>query len=461
MKIVIRFLLIIFILCFSGLLFGIGSNSLAELRLENELSERINASLKPIIKDCIVYVDIDLSYNFYDPNSDQMTLDKQTSLPGLPVAKTEDKIPTLDLTDLSPTDVTGKRVTVRVAQDTDDSVIEEISEIVRNIAYINELEGDVINIEKDLNIKSESNSFFNVKNISIIALLALAFFVIVNNLKSGFRIIAKSMRKVKVTNIDQVSGMQSIPLSQSSSSESNNNHTNNLGNRPVKVQLLKDDEEDSPTSFAFLNELSNDNFINILKDENPNEIAIILSQLDADKFDSFFRHYTGDKNAVLKALINLDNVLKLDMKILVVNMYQKYLEAMEKDPYKINKLNTMAKFINNSSPDVANEIFKSIQFFDSDFSQQLSKKIFLIDDILKLKNVQLEQINSEFTHLDMVRFLKCVPDNIRNKFYSQLSERAIMIMKEDIEMLDDFNEETKNLIINQSVNQIRYILNLN
>ena len=225
------------------------------------------------------------------------------------------------------------------------------------------------------------------------------------------------------------------------------------------LNYLKDDEDQDHTNLDFLNDLTNSNFLSIITEENPQEMALILTQVEPEKVDYFFRFYDGSIDEVITHLLRMDNILQLDMKIMVVGMYQKYLEALDKNPLKINNVKTMINFINNSSLSVAQTLFERLKEIDPHIAKEVEKKIFLLNDIINLKNVQIEQINSEFSHLEMVQFLKCTPAEVKQKFFTQLSERAVIILKEDMEIIGEASAKEADEIINHSLSKIRYILN--
>lgn len=434
-------------------------NSLGEIKAENELAQRIEKNLSILVDRSIVFVDLDLKYNLFNPSSGDLKIDQRLSLPGLPVGKTDNSVPNIDLTDYAPTEISKINISVSVPTDTNEELLKQIESIVVKTASMDLLGNDELLITPDLPVLETNNSIFTYRNFIIFFALILIM-IVINNIRNSTKIIAKSLRRIKISNLEQLKNgdNKEFQVYSNHGSRENQSIVTNSG-KPLQVKLIKEEESIENTNLDFLNDLSNNIFLSIIKNENPNEIALILTQIEPSKVDYFFKFYDGPIDEVIKHLLKIDSVLQLDMKIMVVGMYQKYLEALDKNPIKINNVKTMINFINNSSLAVAQNLFNKIKEFDPALAQEIEKKIFLIDDILNLKNVQIEQINSEFTHLEMVQFLKCIPANIKQKFFSQLSERAVIIIKEDMEMIGEITEEESDKIINYSLNKIRYILN--
>ena len=104
-------------------------NSLGEIEAENELAQRIENNLTVLVDKSLVFVDLELKYNMFNPTGGDLKLDQSLSLPGLPVGKTDSPVPSIDLTDYAPTEITKMNISVRVPQDTDENLLKQIEDI--------------------------------------------------------------------------------------------------------------------------------------------------------------------------------------------------------------------------------------------------------------------------------------------------------------------------------------------
>lgn len=465
-------IIIVFVLLY-GVLHCDEHHSLAELRAENELSERIENSLKPIVGKSIAIVDLTLKYNYYDSNKNTFDLDENLSMPGLPVAKTENSVPSTDLSDVIPTDITDKNVVIHVSKYITEDIETMISNIIVRIAGIDDVNIGNIEILKDLDVPFEgednnNSDIFNFQNI-MLSILLLALFILSNNVRNGLMALSKSMKRVKVSNLDEISNSNNstnsfrngrTSLSGTSKVELVTNEENNryLSDKPINVKILKNDEKESPTSFSFLNEISASNFMELLEQRTLDEIALILTQVSISKVDYFFKNYPYDKNEVILKIINLKKMLKLDLKILVVDVFQSYLQIQEKDTYSINKINYFTDLTLNSSVVTGREIITNLEILDRKLARKVKENVVLFDDLVNLPSVDIEQIIRSLDHYSLVKFLKCVDVELRKRFYAQLSERAMMILKEDIDLFDELNEHDIEHIIISTMKEITSIL---
>jgi flagellar motor switch protein FliG len=281
-------------------------------------------------------------------------------------------MPNIDLSNYAPTEITKLSIMVRVPEDTKEELLKEIEEIVINTSSQELVTQDQVSIRADLPLAtSASSSLFNFRNVLLLIAFLLAM-LIINNIRNSTRIIAKSLRRIKISNLDQLKLGETRDFQMFKSAESAaNNQLSGGSNKPLQVKLLKDDDEAENTNLDFLNELSNSNFLSIVKNENPREIALILTQVEASKVDYFFKFYDGSIDEVLKHIIEMENILQLDMKIMVVGMYQKYLEALDKNPVKINNVKTMINFINSSSLSVAQTLFNKLKELKPEIAEQV------------------------------------------------------------------------------------------
>jgi len=268
-------------------------NSLGELKAENELAQRIEKNLSNVVEKSIVFVDLDLKYNLFNPSSGDLKLDQNLSLPGLPVGKTVSSVPNIDLTDYAPTEITKINISVRVPNDTDETILKQIEDIVIKTSSMDLLGNDELLVTPDLPVLENGNSIFTYQNFIILIALFLIF-IIINNMKSSTKIIAKSLRRIKISNLEQLKDSDSRDFKFYGNSKNGDEQSSKFkSDKPIQVKLIKEDEAVEDTNLDFLNELSNSIFLSIIKNENPKEIAYILTQVEPKKVDYFFKFYDG------------------------------------------------------------------------------------------------------------------------------------------------------------------------
>ncbi|MBC8385844.1 MAG: hypothetical protein H8E57_10055, partial [Candidatus Cloacimonetes bacterium] len=97
---------------------------------------------------------------------------------------------------------------------------------------------------------------------------------------------------------------------------------------------------------------------------------------------------------------------------------------------------------------------------DSEVGHEISKEVFMLDDILSLADEVIEEIIIGIDHSILVRFLVAIEDQqIRQKIFDNLTIRATSIMHEDMEIMGSLTILEKEQAINDMLSAIRHLMN--
>jgi flagellar motor switch protein FliG len=72
---------------------------------------------------------------------------------------------------------------------------------------------------------------------------------------------------------------------------------------------------------------------------------------------------------------------------------------------------------------------------DPDLANEIRNLRFTFEDILKIDDAGIQQIMKEINQEDLVIGLKTATDELKEKLFSNMSERAALMLKEDLESL--------------------------
>lgn len=174
-------------------------DTVIEAEVELEYSNWIQSMLEPILGKILVEVDFRLEYPEIESNTLGMKLDKNQSLPGLPVAKSTNVAEPIDNVEYRGyTKVLSKSITILVSEKINDETINLVRNKINDWFDIDELNGDIVNIERSHILKEKRNY-----NLLLDGLLLLILLIFIINFKSGMQFLAKSMRRIHITGIEQ------------------------------------------------------------------------------------------------------------------------------------------------------------------------------------------------------------------------------------------------------------------
>ncbi|MBC8313284.1 MAG: hypothetical protein H8E33_03460 [Candidatus Cloacimonetes bacterium] len=458
-----KVILISIISLFSLSLLAQNTETVIELKMERELAERIENLLFPIIGKTVVLVDLTLKYPSEGLIPYGMEFDESKSLPGLPIAKSKGILPkTIEGEATLPTQILSKKIVLNIAKNISDSKVEIVSENIKNWFHLDLDKDDVLEIKKVLEISEENIEkrveFFENPLFIILLVFLLILLIFIFIFRNSIKNLGKSMNNVNISGLDKPIRIQGDFGGVGQKAETSSPNIEISQKEPLPIRILKEEIKTDSTDFHFLEELSTDDFISVIEKEKPEELAFILANLSGEFSNKFFQNYKGDSDKILKNIMSSFQKTNDEIKAIREKLFAKYLNYLENKKIAFEGEDTIKNIINNLPPENAIKMFKKIEKINPKISQKIRENIFLFDDIENLHDNDIERIIQQIDNKLLASFLVNSDSKIQNKFFKNMTERAVSFLKEDIELLHEFSDEEKKHFQNEMLSAIRKIL---
>jgi flagellar motor switch protein FliG len=207
-------------------------------------------------------------------------------------------------------------------------------------------------------------------------------------------------------------------------------------NAKAKITDIEVYNEDDTSPFATLNHVDTSILSEYLKGEHPQTIAVVLSHLPGNRSakilaampekiqgEVIFR--MANMGVIPRVIIDeLDQVLKRDI------------EAMGAyEGRKLGGVEYVASIMNHLDINTENIIFASLEDADPLLADRIRQKMFVFEDIMDIDNRGIQMLLKEITNEDLYLALKTANDELKEKIFSNMSNRAAEMLKEDMESL--------------------------
>jgi len=140
-------------------------------------------------------------------------------------------------------------------------------------------------------------------------------------------------------------------------------------------------------------------------------------------------------------------------------LIDKYNEFKKNEKVKIDGTQILANLINMLPYDKSSEFFDNLKSTDIDLAAEIKDKILLLEDIIKLDDNIIKGIIFNIDHAQLALFLASVDDDIKEKFFRNMSVRSQDILKEDLDNLGELSAEEQFKAVNDVLKSIRTLLN--
>jgi flagellar motor switch protein FliG len=202
------------------------------------------------------------------------------------------------------------------------------------------------------------------------------------------------------------------------------------------VSRLGGNDQDTPEFLIPMIQAEPRELVNILKPEQPQTIALILSHLPTEHAKALLNECAPDlRDKVVERLASLSptpiEVIEKVSAIVNAKLGFKATRAVS----ATGGLKSAADLLNNLNRDMSKTVLTSIEERNPDLGKAIRQKMFTFDDMLLLDNAGMQKVMREVDTRDLALALKKASEPVQKALFSAISKRAAETVKEEISFL--------------------------
>lgn len=174
----------------------------------------------------------------------------------------------------------------------------------------------------------------------------------------------------------------------------------------------------------------------ILRNEHPQTLALIVGNLPSEQAASLLTNLpAGVRTEILMRLANLEAVPE-EMLMAVDQVLQSQLIAMGgKEGKKVGGVNAVAEILNAVDRSTEEEVMSEIEEEAPGMAEEIRNLMFVFEDVKGLDDRSMRELLKEISNEDLTMALRGATDEIKGLFFSNMSERAGNMIKENLEIM--------------------------
>ncbi|MBX3119384.1 MAG: flagellar motor switch protein FliG [Fimbriimonadaceae bacterium] len=188
--------------------------------------------------------------------------------------------------------------------------------------------------------------------------------------------------------------------------------------------------------FEFLKKADPAQVLSFIQDEHPQTIALILAYMPI--------------NAAAQIVSKLPQDLRVEVAARIASMEQTPPEVVRRIEQVLEKKistvlsqemtyaggpKALVDLLNRVDRTTERLIMDSISESDPELADTVKNMMFVFEDIIQLDDRALQQVLKEVDMKELATALKGTGVEVQNKFYKNMSERAVAMLKEDMEFM--------------------------
>jgi flagellar motor switch protein FliG len=188
--------------------------------------------------------------------------------------------------------------------------------------------------------------------------------------------------------------------------------------------------------FSFLQRAESENLLTFIQDEHPQTIALILCHLPHHKAAEILVGLPMQKQIeVIKRIANMEqtnpDVIKEVERGLESRLASMLVQSME----KAGGVPTVAEILNLADRATEKTIMEGLEAEDPDLVEQIRRLMFVFEDILHVNDKGIQAVLKEVDNDELAVALKTASEELKAKIFSNMSERASSLIKEDMQYM--------------------------
>lgn len=173
---------------------------------------------------------------------------------------------------------------------------------------------------------------------------------------------------------------------------------------------------------------------NILREEHPQTTTLILTYFNPDQSSKVLMNLPETlRGDVMFRMATLEEIPPGVMKEVSTAIQSRLSQAIKTTGRKIGGVKMVADILNNMEQSFEKNALEELSHKNPELAERIRGLMFVFDDLIQLddRGVQelLKEINKEYLGIA----LKVAKEEIKEKFYKNMSERAVQLLKDDIE----------------------------
>ncbi|MEG2086576.1 MAG: flagellar motor switch protein FliG [Angelakisella sp.] len=189
-------------------------------------------------------------------------------------------------------------------------------------------------------------------------------------------------------------------------------------------------------AFDYIRKADSKNLINLLQNEHPQTIALVLSYARADQASEIISELSSELRVeVIERIAKLDRASPDILKIVEKTLEKKVSSIISVDLIDMGGVNYIADIMNHVDRGIEKHIFDELTNKDPQLAEEVRKLMFVFEDIIFLDDMSIQRFIRDTDTKDLAVALKAATHELAQVFFKNMSKRMQESIASDIEYL--------------------------
>lgn len=185
-----------------------------------------------------------------------------------------------------------------------------------------------------------------------------------------------------------------------------------------------------------LKALGSDDIFELIKDEHPQTMAVVLIHLKTDVASEIVSRMSDEiKTDVALRIAHMDKVVAARVED-VNEIFKDLLKSKKTTVANVSGgVERLAEILNQADEISSELILNEIEEADAELAAQIKQKMFVFEDLVLVDDRGFQKLLRRVETKELAVALKAASEEVKNKVYRNMSERAAEMLREELETL--------------------------
>ena len=185
-----------------------------------------------------------------------------------------------------------------------------------------------------------------------------------------------------------------------------------------------------------ISEMEGRQIFNLVKQEQPQTIAFLISYLDSQKSSEIFSLLSPElREEVLERLGTIEST-SLELVSKIVRNLSRHFDVKGRPAFHTSGgVRAVADLLNQLDKETSKNLLARLEERNATLSSAIRKKLFSFEDLNRMQPADLQRVLREVDSANLAVSMKSASEGLREKIYGAISKRAAESLKDELQML--------------------------
>lgn len=188
--------------------------------------------------------------------------------------------------------------------------------------------------------------------------------------------------------------------------------------------------------FDFARKADPNQIFNFIQNEHPQTIAMVLSYLESEQAAQILSNMPEERQADIARRIAVMDRTSPDVISQVEHVLEQKLSATVSEDYThAGGITAIVNVLNGVDRSTERTILDELEVKDPELAEEIKKRMFIFEDIVKLDNRSIQRIIRDVENADLRLALKVASEEVQDVVFRNMSKRMAQAFQEEMEYM--------------------------